>query len=755
MLTLEELASRLSGVRKGSDGWFNALCPAHDDHHQSFSFCSDGRGIQFKCHAGCDRKAILDAMGLTERDVWEPDDHRSAGSRIEATYQYHDEHGQLLYETVRLFPKSFYQRRPATAQDPLDKVKHDADGREWVNSLTGSDKKPIRRVLYQLPEVIRAVEAGNTIFLVEGEKDANTLGGLGLDATTSPQGAGKWRHEYACLLVKAVRIVICPDNDPPTKNYPGQRHAVTVVRSLLKAGVASEAIRMVEVPEHDVSDWVAAGGTADELQCLADDAPDGRTWARSWERRLRGPESVPSANAPQENVKLSEDLRNTDKGNADRLVEMFGEDLLCDGDEWYVWDGKRYVPDIRDRRMELGKRVAEKTLDEALAIDGDKEREAAIRAARRSFQVQRLRAMVELAASDPRVRVVPDDLDADRDRLNVINGTLNLRSGVLHPHCREDLLTRMAPVEYKPEATCPQWESFLTRIMLDRDPLVRFLQRLAGSCLSGEIREHVFHIFYGLGANGKGTLIRVLQRILGNYAVTADINTFLEQSGNLGGARHQEDVARLKGARFVAAEEASPGKRLNLGRIKTLTGNDRINARMPYAKRSLEFAPEFTLVLAVNHRPSVPASDHGTWRRIKLIPFEATISGEEQRADPDFEKRLAEEDPGILNWMLRGCLDWQQEGLGEPDEVTDATREYQRDTDPLQRFLDERCVMEVFETVSARDLRTAYEEWCRESDEDPLSAQAFGRRLTDRQIGSGRGPKGEKTRTGIGLRKES
>ena len=303
MLTLQEFASRLQGVRKGANGWTAALCPAHDDHHESLGFHADDRGIRFTCHAGCDRKDILAAMGLTERDVFEPNDRRSSKSSIEAAYTYRDELARLLFETVRLFPKKFFQRRPATPQDPSDKVKRDPDGREWVNSMTGPDGKPIRRVLFRLPETLAAVAAGRPIVLVEGEKDAEAVCRLGLDATTSPQGAGKWDHAYSHGLVPAVQVIVCPDNDPPPQNakdkgFPGQRHAADIVQSLLKAGVAPANIRVLEFPGHkDASDWIAAGGTADQLRLLADAAPDGQAWMDAWEPKLSGKKPRP-ADAP-------------------------------------------------------------------------------------------------------------------------------------------------------------------------------------------------------------------------------------------------------------------------------------------------------------------------------------------------------------------------------------------------------------------------------------------------------------------------
>lgn len=759
MLTIQEFASKLKGVKKATNGWTSALCPSHDDHRESFSFRLDDKGIQFKCHAGCERKAILAAMGIKETDVWVPSPRPPRGPVIEATYPYRDETGRLLFETVRLFPKKFFQRRPATPMDPPEKVKRDQDGREWVNSLKGADGRPIPRVLYRLPEILAAVAAGRTVFVVEGEKDADALVRLGLDATTAPQGAGKWDHSFSLPLARAARVVVCPDNDPPAqdskeKGFPGQRHAADIVRSLLNAGIAPDHLQVLELPgAKDASDWIAAGGTADAFLRLAEGALAGMAWLQAWEPRLgpagRGTCGAGGASADRTAIL---DLRNTDKGNADRLVAMFGDDLLFDGDEWYVWDGCRYALDVRDRRMELAKKVAEANLRDALAIQDDNDRDAAVRAARKCLQLQRLQAMIDLAASDPRIRVVPDDLDADLSLLNVTNGTIDLRTGTLRPHARADRCTKLASVAFDPAAESPRFLSFLDFIMGGNATLVAYLQRFAGSCLSGDASDQVFHVWFGGGSNGKGTLIRQLLRVMGEYACQANTETFLEHATEPNGASHQEDLARLKGIRFVAAEEASPGRRLNIGRIKQMTGGDRIVARRPWGRRSIEYTPQFTLVFATNHPLSVPSADYGTWRRLRQCPFTATITEDMRNAEPDFEAKLAAEDAGILRWAVEGCIAWRREGIHPPEEVIEATKEWRADTNPIVRFISEKCVTGPERQCGATDLYAAYKAWCVENDEEPLKQRSFGTKLSELQFRTDRGAKGRIKRLGIALR---
>jgi len=253
-MSAEELLSRLQQVRRNGSGWI-ALCPAHDDRSPSLSVREgDGGRVLLHCHAGCTAEQVCAALGLTVRDLMplRENGRHAAPVRppIMATYRYADEHGALLFEVVRMQPKSFRQRRP--------------DGRGgWVWNLDG-----VRRVPYRLPEVAEAAKRGRAAFIVEGEKDADALASVGLTATTCPGGAGKWLGEYAECL-RGAHVVVLPDNDEP-----GRKHAEQVARSL--SGVAA-SVRVVELPDlppkGDVSDWLAAGGNAKELKRLARETP--------------------------------------------------------------------------------------------------------------------------------------------------------------------------------------------------------------------------------------------------------------------------------------------------------------------------------------------------------------------------------------------------------------------------------------------------------------------------------------------------
>jgi putative DNA primase/helicase len=310
---------------------------------------------------------------------------------------------------------------------------------------------------------------------------------------------------------------------------------------------------------------------------------------------------------------------------------------------------------------------------------------------------------------------------------DVQNGTLDLRTGQMRQHDRADLLTKEAPVIYDPSATCPTWEAFLTRVMGGDAELIGFLQRAIGYSLTGDTREQVIFLLYGTGANGKSTFLETIRTLLGDdYARQVRTETLTDSNRGTGPT---EDLARLKGARFVSARETEEGKRLAEALIKELSGGDTLTARFLYSE-SFEYRPAFKLFLGANHKPVIRGTDYAIWRRIRLVPFAVTIPPEEQ--DQNLGAKLAAELPGILTWAVRGCLSWQKNGLGTPAAVTAATAAYRMESDVLSAFLAECCVTNPKGEVQAGPLYTAYKSWCEDNGEKWMTGQMFGRRLTDR-----------------------
>lgn len=426
-------------------------------------------------------------------------------------------------------------------------------------------------------------------------------------------------------------------------------------------------------------------------------------------------------------IELIERPRRTDVGNAQRFAAQHRDDVryVYDWRTWLLWDGTHWARDPGDGIMRLAKATARGLYDAARDAPTVEAREKAAKWAMQSESDRGLRAMLTLAQSEPGIPVTPAALNTDPWLLNVLNGTLDLRTGTLRDHRREDHITKLVPVPYLRAAQCPQWMAFLERIFAGKAALIDFLQRALGYALTGLTTEQVLFILWGTGANGKSTLLTSAVSLLADYAVSTRPETFMVKKGDT----IPNDVARLKDARLVIAVEADTGQRLDEGRVKGMTGGDPLTARFMRAEY-FDFTPTFKVFLATNHRPAIRGTDHAIWRRIRLIPFTVTIPEAEQ--DRHLGEKLRAEWPGILAWAVAGCRAWHRSGLGTPDEVQTATDAYRADMDVLGGFLSERCLLKPPATVTAGTLYEAYLGWCHESGEKPLSKRTFGLRLIER-----------------------
>ncbi len=439
----------------------------------------------------------------------------------------------------------------------------------------------------------------------------------------------------------------------------------------------------------------------------------------------------------------------TDLGNAHRLVRRHGRDLrYCHPwNRWLVYDGTRWDADNTGTVMHMATETVRAIYAEA-ADEPDADRRAAVAShARASERLERIKAMVTLARSEPSVPVLPDAFDCDPWILNVANGTLDLRTGTLRPHDRDDLLTKMAPVTFDPAATCPTWDSFVARIMDDRHDLIAFLQRAAGYSLTGDTGERVLFVLYGGGSNGKSTLLETWRAMLGDYAINAPSSTLMAKRGD----SIPNDVARLKGARFVTCSETSEGRRLDVELVKRMTGNDIISARFMRAEW-FDFRPAFKLWLATNHKPTVDDTTESIWSRIRLIPFDVAIPAEER--DPALLQKLRAELPGILRWAVEGCQRWQRDRLATPAAVATATAAYRQENDIIARFLDDKCTVSGSAWARSSDLYVAYGRWCTANREEELTLTAFGTKLAEKGFTKKRNSLGQTLYSGVGLRTE-
>jgi P4 family phage/plasmid primase-like protien len=415
----------------------------------------------------------------------------------------------------------------------------------------------------------------------------------------------------------------------------------------------------------------------------------------------------------------------TDTGNGERFADEHGRNIrwVKKWGKFLVWTGRVWTIDEREEISRKAQVTAKGIHADAARPEATADQQRKItRHAMASQNIQRLRGMVD--AAKHRVAVSHEDFDSDPWLLNCQNGTVDLRTGGLREHKRADMITKVTPVEYVPAVEAPVFHSFLERIIPSAEVRV-YLQRAFGMALAGEIRDNVLVILYGTGSNGKSTLMEAALKAFGDYGKAGAPDLIMSKNRS-----HPTELADLFGARLVSCMESEEGRRLNEGLVKQLTGRDRISARR-MREDLWEFDPTHTLFLGTNHKPEIRGMDHAIWRRLKLVPFLVKIPDAEQ--DKSLPDKLEAELPGILRWVVEGCLAWQREGLNEPVEVRDATDEYRSDMDLLQQFIEDCCIVDPDAEAPATPLHQQYVEWCHDvGEKQPLKQRAFGGRLRDR-----------------------
>ncbi len=441
--------------------------------------------------------------------------------------------------------------------------------------------------------------------------------------------------------------------------------------------------------------------------------------------------SSPDSGSTTDTLKANRRL--TDSGNAERLIDRHGTDLrfVRQRQLWAVWDGTRWVLDESQEIHRRAKDTVRAIYGEAGEYEHPAERKTIADWGKSSESATRRNSMVSLAQSEPGMNLSITDFDTDPWAINCRNGIVDLRTGQLRPHERGELHMMCVPATYDLNAVCPTWEAFLTRIL--PDPSVRrFVQRAIGYSLTGSTQEQKLFVAYGTGSNGKTTLFEAFATLLADYGQQARIETFTAKTHD-GGIPN--DLAAMVGARFISASESNEYVRLNTGLVKQLTGGDRIRARFLH-REFFDFIPVAKFWLVTNHAPVIRDTSHGMWRRVVLIPFTEQIPDDEQ--DKELPVKLRAELSGILAWAVRGCLDWQCEGLNPPQTVQEATQQYRAEMDTFAAFITDRCAEGRNCFVTSAALYKAYRGWCEDTGERPDSQTAVGKRLRERGYSEGK-----------------
>jgi putative DNA primase/helicase len=582
---------------------------------------------------------------------------------------------------------------------------------------------PDPRPLYNQPGMAKS----DTVLLVEGEKCAQALIGAGICATTAMFGANAPVDKTDWSPLNGKAVLIWPDKDTP-----GWTYADAAAQAMLAAGAVSCAI--LYPPEDKPDGWDAADAIVEGFDAALFVAHGPRM---HMQLPVDGPDENPAdaeeesdvANAPNATKTLP--ARDTIWGSEDALALSFTKRYRHDWryvaawGKWLMWDGQRWRTEDTLGATDLVRNVC---------------RHAALKAASPKTAVKLAAASTmsgveRLARSDRRHAGTADEWDADIWLLNTPGGVVDLRTGRMRAHERTDRMTKVSTAV--PKGTCPTWRGFLSDVTGGDAELIDYLQRMVGYCLTGVTSEHALFFLYGTGANGKSVFVTTIATILGDYAANAPMDTFMETRSD----RHPTDLAGLRGARFVASIETEQGRRWNESKIKTITGGDKVSARF-MRQDFFDFFPQFKLLIAGNHKPSIRNVDEAMKRRLHMIPFTVTIPPEKR--DGKLTEKLLLERNGILAWALEGCLLWQRSGLRRPQSVLNATDEYFEAEDAMGRWLEERCVRVEGAKSLTSELFNDWKEWAEIAGEFIGSQRRFSDLLLTRGI--------EKWRNNAGVR---
>mgnify|MGYP001071988168 FL=1 len=428
----------------------------------------------------------------------------------------------------------------------------------------------------------------------------------------------------------------------------------------------------------------------------------------------------------------------TEAGNRDRFVESNkGKCLFIpDINTWTTWDGMRWKPTGIAPIMKLADETAKSIFIEAKECTNAEGMKRLSSWAVRSQSEQKLRVMINMAAAWPEMTARLYEFDCDPDLLNCLNGVVHLPSGELLGHHSSQKLMKLAPVEYKPFAKCPNFDNFIKQIFMHDVELMSWMQMALGYQLTGHVSEQVFFSAYGTGANGKSTLYETIINLLGDYAGTMQFETLL--AGDKSNTRVLEAVGKLRGKRMVIASEVDSSRRLSEALIKQLTGGDTLTGTNLHHS-SFEFLPTHKINLLANHMPYTKDASHGMGRRIKIVPFQRRFSAEER--DITLPNRLQAEKEGILAWLIRGSKRWYSSvennngnpALGSCHAVDEATQNYINDNDTFGAFLVACTDKDTEAMVNASDLYASYQDWSRLNGEQyQMGTAIFSSRLQER-----------------------
>ncbi|MEF3062708.1 phage/plasmid primase, P4 family [Ralstonia solanacearum] len=575
---------------------------------------------------------------------------------------------------------------------------------------------PDPRPLYNQPGLASATQ----VVFVEGEKCAQALIDAGIVATTAMHGANAPVEKTDWSPLAGKIVLIWPDRDKP-----GWEYAANAAQAMLRAGAVSVAILVP--PEDAPAGWDAA-----------DAIEEGFDIGGYLAAGARVPVVLEVDDTVSADVLEGVDWE-TEDGLATAFTRRYGDDWrYCSlWGKWLVWTGVRWNSDQLLYVTHLSRGICR-----SASLKADTARQKTKLASSATIA-----AVEKIARSDPKHAATADEWDADVWALNTPGGVVDLRTGQLRAHRREDRMTKVttATPRGRNGEGCPAWLAFIADITGGNTDLAAYLQRVVGYCLTGVTSEHALFFLYGTGANGKSVFVNVLTTILGDYAANAPMDTFMEARGD----RHPTELAGLRGARLVSSIETEQGRRWNESKVKAITGGDKVSARF-MRQDFFDYLPQFKLLIAGNHKPAIRNVDEAMKRRLHLIPFTVTVPPE--RRDGRLTEKLLKERDGILAWAIEGCLAWQRQRLDPPDCVRSATEEYFDEEDAIGDFLDEEAQCHQQARVAVADVFLRWQEWAGRRGEYVGTSRWLAQQLTNRGFDRTRLHGGVKGLAGISLK---
>jgi putative DNA primase/helicase len=789
-----DVLGRFAQVSEEADGGYLALCPAHSDTRPSLRIWrGDDNKVRLTCRSGCATVAVINSVGLEWVDLFNvagggltvPKERPAlvGPGPTAALAQYVDETSALLHDfssmeaaRARAYLYARFGMGGEAASDlgvgfsgraqmpyltraftmfprltvPLRDFRGVARGLQG-RDLTG--ECPGRWVGLKNPEgsrwapygVFRGQGGYGVTLVTEGPGDGLTGVSVGYDVVMVRGAALAGSPELLAELAEGLKgtlVIACGDNDES-----GMRFNLALSDGLKPYGVTVHQLRIPDHgPKTDLTAWREAGPaefpaelhTAVKAARPVKDASEEHAESLSADLDERtGVVSVDSnqGRAALETLKsLAAQYGETaDVLNAAALVAWTeGRIKYAPGLGYYVWNGRIW------ERSEVKVRQEIHRMGAALMLSGSEDGRKASRGFTMRSNIDNL--MVELKAV-PSVHVDASEFDDRPDLLSFRNGTVDLRTGKLRPHDQGDMLTYRLDLDYRADAECPRWESFLGEIFPAHPELPDYIRRLVGYGITGHTSEQCFAVLWGKGANGKSVLTDTLTAVFRSVSKTTPFATFEEKpSGGI-----PNDVAALRGSRLVMASEGESGKPMSEAVLKRVTGKDMIAARF-LRQEYFEFKPTFLLMLATNHKPRFKGQDEGLWRRVKMIPFQRYFAPNER--DYGLDAKLLKESEGIAAWAVRGAVDWFRNGLQDPTVITSASKEYRETSDALAGFFPGILERDDSAQMNGGDAFNAYLEWT-EAENLPMKERWTRRTFYDAM--EERGAVRKKTMHGIAL----